>query len=87
MGEHNLHPRNPDDQDVCPGRAEIVLNQQGAAGARRRCRRTGVVEFKRGGFLDASHLNAAIRGRSASEGYNSLRAVDFLGRYVGLQLI
>jgi hypothetical protein len=27
-------------QDVCRGRAEIVLNQEGAAGARRRCRQT-----------------------------------------------
>jgi hypothetical protein len=87
MGEHNLRPRNPDDQDVCPGRAEIVLNQQGAARARRRCRRTGVVEFKRGGFLDASHLKRGDERPICFREAISLRAVDFLGRYVGLQLI
>jgi hypothetical protein len=66
MGEHNLHLRNTDDQDVRSGRAEIVLDQQGAAGARRRRRQTGMVEFQRSGLL-TPRMNAAINGRSASE--------------------
>ncbi len=86
MGEHNLHLRNPNDQDVCRGRAEIVLDQQGAAGARRRCRQTGVVEYKRGGFLDASYKRGDQRPICFRDAI-SLRAVDFFGRYVGLQLI
>ncbi len=84
MGEHHLHLRHPDYQYVCCGRAEIVLNKQGAARACRYCRQTGMVELKRSGFFDASHKRGdqrPIRFRDAI----SPGAVDLFGRYVRLQ--
>jgi len=84
VGELGAQALDMHDEDVGVGGADVVLQHQGVARARRRRAQAGMVELQRQGLVHAAH-EGADEGAVLAADVVGLGAVDHFGGHPGLE--